>query len=176
MSEDSPSLADLQQKHATPGEWHHRLEPLIGIWDTFTTLWVSADRRPIESDGSVEKTWTLGGRFVREDLAGVSPDGNPHLGLGFIGYDTVQKRYQGVWMNSGMSAMSHFTGQMNPTTHTITFTGEETDPAGGPPRRFRSVLTIVSPRRHQLLQSFLTEEGRWQPAFEIVYDRVDSEG
>ena len=58
-----------------PGAGHECLGPMVGLWDTTTTRYSAGEDHPVEADGSVEKTWVLGGRFIREDLAGVGEDG-----------------------------------------------------------------------------------------------------
>lgn len=53
---------------ARPGEGHERPEPLVGEWDTVTTLWMEPGAEPLQTEGSVTKEWVLGGRFVQERL------------------------------------------------------------------------------------------------------------
>ena len=148
---------------------HVRLDALVGLWDTHTEIFIDALGRAVESDGSVEKTWALGGRFLREDLAGVGEDGQPLLGLGFLGYDPGEGRYEGVWLSTGAFGMGVHHGRWD--GRGIVFEGEE--PAPGGRRRFRAVLHIEGPDRHVLEQSFRDLRGAWARAFRIVYTRAD---
>jgi len=156
----------------TPGSGHECLGPMVGLWDTTTTRHAAGEEHPVEADGSVEKTWVLGGRFIREDLAGVGEDGQPHMGLGFIGYDGVRRVYQSVWMSSTTTAMSTSTGTIDESGTEITLVGEESDRIGGPPRRFTAVIRIESKDRHTITQSFVDRRGVLTPAFEIIYTRA----
>ena len=148
-----------------------RLESLVGLWDTVTTTWMTPGARALESDGSIEKSWVLGGRFLREDLAGVGADGEPLMGLGFMGFDPDRGVYQGVWMSSGTYGMITHEGRIDDAGR-IVFEGIEPAPGGGQ-RRFRATLTIESDQRHVLSQAFADDAGDYQPAFEIRYTRVE---
>ncbi|MCA9544845.1 MAG: DUF1579 family protein, partial [Myxococcales bacterium] len=159
-----PSISEVPRS-----EGHRRLDALVGLWDTHTELHLEALGRAVEADGSVEKTWTLGGRFLREDLAGVGEDGEPLLGLGFLGYDPDEGRYQGVWLSTGALGMGIHHGRWD--GQSILFEGEE--PAPGGRRRFRATLTIEGPDRHVLAQSFRDLRGVWAPAFRITYTRAE---
>ncbi|MCA9542160.1 MAG: DUF1579 family protein [Myxococcales bacterium] len=161
---------------ATPGAGHARLAPLVGLWDTTTRLFGDPGARPIETDGSVEKAWVLGGRFIREDLAGVGEDDEPFLGIGFLGYDNVHHTYQSVWMSSGSTAFVIGTGTIDSAGKVITLIGDEADAAGRAARRFRATLTIESADRHVLAQWFVDAHGVMRPAFEISYVRSADEG
>ena len=154
------------------GSGHECLAPMVGMWDTTATRFGPGGEHPVEADGSVEKLWVLGGRFIREDLAGVGDDGQPHMGLGFLGYDGVRRVYQSVWMSSTSTAMSTSTGTIDETGRVITLVGEESDRVGGPPRRFTAVIHIESGDRHTITQSFVDRRGVLTPAFEIVYTRA----
>ncbi len=148
---------------------HARLDSLVGLWDTQTEVFIDALGRAVEVDGSVEKSWALGGRFLREDLAGVGEDDEPLLGLGFIGYEPHTERYEAVWMSTGACGMGVCTGR--DVGDQLIFEGEEPAPDGGR-RRFRAVLTIEGPDRHVLSQHFRDLRGAWALAFRIQYDRA----
>ncbi|MEZ4472272.1 MAG: DUF1579 family protein [bacterium] len=148
-----------------------RLEPLIGLWDTQTTRLRGSPNRLLEAEGSVEKSWTLGGLYLREDLAGVGANGEPLLGLGFLGHDAVRGRYQGAWLSTGATGLIHFHGWLE--GEDLVLQGEEPD-AQGITRLFRAVIVIEGPDRHTLTQSFLVRH-RWVEAFRIVYTRAETD-
>lgn len=162
---------ELLVPHDEPGPGHARLEVLVGLWDTTTTLYGGFTGRVVESGGSVEKSWCLGGRFLREDLAGVSVDGEPYLGLGLIGHDNARDVYQGVWLGSGATGMSTFDGGWDEDDQCIRFEGWEPSPEDGQPRRFRSELRIESPDKHVLTHLVATPDGEFEPAFRIEHTR-----
>ncbi len=153
------------------GEAHARLDPLVGLWDTSTRLFGGLGTRPVEVDGSVEKHWVLGGRFIREDLAGISNRDRPYMGLGFLGFDAARGLYQSVWMSTGSTGVTTACGALDDAGTTLTLVGDEADPVSGIVRRFHAVLRIESPARHVLTQSYVGPDGRFGPGFEIVYTR-----
>lgn len=156
---------------AEPSAGHARLAPLVGLWDTTTRVFTVPDTRPVEVDGSVEKSWVLGGRFIREDLAGVSSHDMPYMGLGFLGYDNCRHVYHSVWMSTGSTSVTTASGTWDPARRRIVLTGEELDAAGNAPRRFKAVLVITSDTRHSLTQSYVGDDGVFRLGFEIVYTR-----
>lgn len=148
-----------------------RLQPLVGLWDTEVKVFEGTGRRPIETDGSVEKDWVLGGRFLREDLAGVDQDGEPYMGIGYLGFDDSTATYQSVWMNTAAGGMAICRGRADHTGRVLTLEGDEPDAEGGPPRRFRATIRIESTERHVLTQDYRRPDGAWEPGFEIIYTR-----
>lgn len=154
------------------GPAHDRLDPLVGLWDTTTRVFGDLGTRPVEVDGSVEKNWVLGGRFIREDLAGISNRDTPYMGLGFLGYDPARRLYQSVWMSTGSTGLSTAVGTISADGRVLTLVGDEVDPGTGRLRHFQAVLRIESNDRHILTQSFVDRGGVYAPGFEIVYTRT----
>lgn len=157
---------------AQPGPAHARLDALTGLWDTTTRVFADLGTRPVEVDGSVEKSWVLGGRFIREDLAGIGTDDLPYMGLGFLGYDAVRHVYTSVWMSTGSTAMSTAAGTIDAAGEVLTLVGDEVDPGRRTLRRFRAELCIESPDTHRLTQFYAGEGGIYVPGFAIVYRRT----
>lgn len=77
-----------------PGADHAKLEPLAGSWNYTCKFWLDPSKPPLESTGTIERKWVLGGRFLEERIAGTGFDGKPGFeGIGLIGYDNAQKKY-----------------------------------------------------------------------------------
>lgn len=166
----APGVEDAADPSAR-GPAHARLEPLVGLWDTSTRVFDDLGTRPVEDDGSVEKHWVLGRRFLREDLAGISNRDRPYMGLGFLGYDAVRRLYQSVWMSTGGTGVTTASGTIDETGAVLTLVGDEIEPSTGVLRRFRAILRIESDDRHVLTQSYVAPDGVYRPGFEIVYRR-----
>lgn len=160
------------------GPGHVRLDALVGLWDTHTRVFGGLGTRPVEVDGSVEKSWVLGGRFIREDLAGISNRDRPYMGLGFVGYDTARRLYQSVWMSTGGTGMVVAAGTAEDGGDggvILTLIGDEVEAESGRLRRFRAVLFIESRDRHVLTQTYVGPDGTYGPGFEIVYTRSEAD-
>jgi hypothetical protein len=96
---DMDAMMEAWQKASTPSEGHRRLEPMAGSFRAKTTFQMDPKDPPQVSDGSSENRWVLGGRYLQQVYKGSSM-GMPFEGIGFTGYDNVQKKYVGTWMDS----------------------------------------------------------------------------
>lgn len=82
-----------------PGPEHAKLQPLVGTWTYTCRLWMEPGKPPVETNGAIERHWTLGGRFLKEEFAGTGFDGKPGFeGFGLLGYDNAQRRYTATWV------------------------------------------------------------------------------
>src|SRR5437660_8467714 len=96
---DAPKAADdktaammaAYAKHATPGEGHKKLEPLIGSWTFAGKFWMDPSAPPTEGRGTAERKWILDGRFVQETVKGQMTGMPAFEGFAITGYDNAQK-------------------------------------------------------------------------------------
>src|SRR5262245_48056445 len=101
---------------ATPGAEHKKLEPLVGTWDSVCKFWMDPSKPPMESKGTMERKWILGGRFVEEKVEGTNFDGKPGFeGRGRIGYDNAQKKYTMTWNCTMGTSTCNGTGTVDST-------------------------------------------------------------
>jgi hypothetical protein len=82
-----------------PGEHHAHLHRLVGDWDLTIRVWPTPDAEPIESAGTAEARWILGGRFLwtiyRAELFG-----KPFEAWSVEGYDNQARQYVGTWRDT----------------------------------------------------------------------------
>src|SRR5262249_9068110 len=77
-----------------PSAGHEKLQPLAGRWTYTAKLWFEPGKSPVETKGTIERKWILGGRFLEQRVAGTGIDGKPGFeAFGLIGYDNAQKKY-----------------------------------------------------------------------------------
>jgi hypothetical protein len=100
------------QSAMTPGEGQKKLAPMIGTFDVKIRTWVSPASQPVEFTGTMVSAWVLDGRYIQSMLAG-EVGGGPFSGIGYIGYDNVEKVYQTAWMDTGSTGMVWYTGNMD---------------------------------------------------------------
>ncbi len=164
----------------TPGEAHHRLEPLVGEWNAVMKTWWGGPGSPaMETKGSCERHWMLEGRFLREQFKGnvmmPTADGRmetkPFEGLSFLGYDNHRNLYQGTWMDSMGTAMLHYSGAADPAGKDFTFYGEMDEPTmqvvG---RHVKYVTRIISHDKH-VFEMYDLHAGDDYKVMEITYTR-----
>jgi len=163
---------DAMARLAAPGPGHARLEPLLGAWQTTTSMWVDPARDPLQTHGSATRSWILGGRFLQEDLSGRGPDGTPYAGRLLTGFDNGAQRYTGIWISDGATSLSPFSGRFDDASQTFVFLGDEPDPTGaGPARAFRRTLQL-QPEGQRLTQTYRLPDGAELRAFAIDYRRA----
>jgi hypothetical protein len=116
----------------TPGDYHKRLEPMIGSFNVRVLIWVDPGKPPIESTASAVSTWVLGKRFVQTMLVG-GPSDAAFNAVGYIGYDNVAKLYQAAWMDDGSTAVTLYTGGFNADGKSATMKASVTNSSTGKP-------------------------------------------
>ena len=115
----------------SPNDNHKKLEPLVGRWETASSFWMDGpDRPPMTDRGTANITWALGGRFLKQEFKG-SFMGMPMEGIGYNGYDNLQKVYSMFWIDNTSTAMSTATGGFDQTGTVLTLTGKADDPITG---------------------------------------------
>jgi hypothetical protein len=139
-------LMGLWEKACTPGEHHRRLEPLTGTFSAKTTFVMNPGDPPQHGEGTSEHRLVLGGRYLEQRYSGTTM-GMPMEGVGFTGYDNVQKRYVGTWMDSFGTGVMNSVGVGRPTAKAMEFEAVGIEPTGKK-RKFQCKLRIQSPDRH----------------------------
>lgn len=126
---DQQACMEAWQKAATPAEGHRRLEPLAGMFRTKTTMQMDPSAPPDVTEGTSEHKWVLGGRYLHQSYKGTSM-GMPFEGIGYTGYDNVQKKYVGTWMDCFGTGLMNSIGVGKPTDNLMEFESEVIDPMG----------------------------------------------
>lgn len=93
-------------------------------------------------------------------------------GSGLTGYDNVQKKYNGMWIDSMSTSISTSLGTADKDGKVFTFTKECHDPISGKPVKSRDVLRIVSDDEHVINTYTVGPDGKETKAMEIIFKRV----
>jgi hypothetical protein len=128
-----PKMDEMMKKWqelATPGEHHKLLDQIAGSWDTNAKWWMEGQDQAMESKGTSETKWALGGRFIEENAAGEMM-GKPFEGHGFYGYDNFKAKYVFFWLDNSATSMFSGEGVYNPAEKTITFNCKMDNPMTG---------------------------------------------
>jgi hypothetical protein len=79
---------------AMPGDKHRWLDPLVGQWKVEMKVWPAPGAVPIVSnDLRAQREWTLGGRYLREELNG-SFAGSPSSRVALLGFNNLEERFE----------------------------------------------------------------------------------
>lgn len=124
MNEQEMAMMQEYMKIASPSEHHKRLEPFVGKWNAVSKVYMGGPgSQPMESTGTTERKWVLGGRFVMEEHKGQMM-GMPHEGIGMIGYDNYRNMYTGSWCDNMGTHILAFKGMADPTGKVFTYYGD----------------------------------------------------
>jgi len=172
--ETAPDPAAIQaamQQMTTPVAEHAALAKTVGDWDVQSSMWMAPGAPPEVSKATATFAALLGGRWIRQDYQG-SMMGQPYVGVGMSGYDTVAKEYVATWFDGFSTAPSHMTGASKDGGATITYLSEMKHcPMTGGPLSMRSVLSNESADRMVFTMFNTPKGGTEQKSMELIYTR-----
>jgi hypothetical protein len=166
-----------------PGRGHAVLAPLIGTWRVqmsfYGTLGRRLDQPPLVTEDLISRRqWVAGGRYIEDTMEGTL-NGSPVWRKGWLGYSTMDRRYEWVTIDPVNTTMMYFKGTPNsegqmPITMSGVFTdqgvaGEETV---GKSVGMRTVIKIENADRH-VFELYFTRPGQKETlATRGVYTRL----
>ena len=128
---DMEAMMKKWMEAATPGEAHKKLADMAGSWKTTSRMWPNGpDAPPVETSGTSEVAWVLEGRFLRQEIKGEMM-GRPYSGIGFTGYDNMNKKYVSFWIDNTSTAMFTADGTLDQTGKVLTTVGKMDEPVTG---------------------------------------------
>jgi len=146
-------------KATAPGEHHEMLKEFLGPWDARFTMWMDPDAPPLVSEGVVERELVLGGRFLKEEIEATSAMG-PFHAISFMGYNSVDGRYEFVWMDDMSTAIHVGSGVFDPDRNVLRTWYTMRDPITGKLSSTRSETTCGNPDRHTFVEYLTGPDGR----------------
>jgi len=166
----SELLVDNWVRYAMPGEHHKLLEKMAGSWSMTIKYQMNAETPAVESQGTCERRWILGKRFLLEEFDGGSL-GLPFQGLAIYGYDAFEKKYTSVWIDTMSTAITTNLGTCRESCQWIDFVGRHGDPWTGAVRSSRGGTRFVDDDHHVLELHEPDASGKEFKILEIVYAR-----
>lgn len=167
--EGDPQM-DAMMAAMQPGEAHKALEVMLGTWEGDVKFWMAPDTEPMVSHGKATRQWILDGRFVEEKVEAEMMGGVFH-GLGLVGYNTLEKRYESFWAENMATWMSMATGTYDPAKKTFEFTGEMLDPMTGKRQKQRTTVDCSNPNREVMIGHCTGPDGKTFKNFEGVFEK-----
>ena len=156
---------------ATPGEYHNKLNPLVGNFGAQTTYWATPDSSPQTSEGKTKSRWVLDGRFVLTNFRGQMFN-RPYEGISFMGYDNASENFVATWADTaGTNLYPISTGTCNTNGSVITMTRTMEDPITSTYMNTREVTTIFSNDEHKFEMFVTPTNGEEFKTMEIFYTR-----
>ena len=165
---DQKAAMEAMQKAAIPGEAHKKLDALIGTFDSKVKVWMDPSKPPEESAGTSENTWVLGNRWVQTKHEGTFM-GQPYSGMGYTGYDNVEKKYIGTWMDTAGTGMMTMKGTM--AGNVMTSTATMWDPMTGKMATSKMKTTVTDKDHYTMEMWDKLPNGKMAKIMEIDYTR-----
>jgi hypothetical protein len=176
MPEMDPKLAahwEACMRAGTPGDQHKLLSARAGKWNHTVKMWMSPDMaEPMTSDGKTVNEMVFGGRFLKQHTTG-DMDGQPFEGLGYVGYDNVQKKFVNTWIDSMGTGIMTGEGTLSPDGKVLTMNSQYPDPVTGKMAKMRSIEKMVD--KDSLVMEFYGPDpvsGKEYKMMEITYKRA----
>jgi len=170
-------------RRGLPGEGHAALNPLIGAWRVEMSIHATFGRSPsappiVSTDLVCRREWVAGGRYI-EDITEGTAVGGRYWRKGWLGYSTMDRRYEWVTIDAVNSTMmSYVSTKGSGTKMPISMRGVFTDQgvAGeesvGKSVAMRTVISIENPDRH-IVELYFTPPGKTERlATRMVYTRM----
>ena len=171
MSAEEKAMMEAWMKAATPGEAHKKLEPFVGSWDVTVKSWMSPGAPPMESTGSAESRWILGGRYIEERFQG-NFMGQPFNGIGYTGYDNTKKHYVSTWMDNMSTSVMYSAGNADSSGKLMAFAANMADPtAAGKNVRVDMKISVADNDHHMMEMWGPAPDGTVYKSMEIRYTR-----
>jgi Protein of unknown function (DUF1579) len=164
------AMMEAWQKASTPGEPHKKLDALVGTFDARVRSTVDPSKPPEDSVGTSVNSWVLGGRYVEQQYDGAFM-GEPFTGIGFTGYDNVQKKYVSVWMDTAGTGMMWMTAASDKSGKSLSGSARIWDPVTGKPVTVESKTIITDNDHHSFEMWGKAPNGKTTKLMEIQYTR-----
>lgn len=172
MSEQEAAMMQEYMKIAAPSQHHKRLEPFVGKWTSVSKVYMGGPGSPaMESTGTTERKWVLGGRFLMEEHKGQMM-GMPHEGIGYTGYDNYRNVYTGTWMDNMGTHILKFAGTADPAGKVFTYYGEMDEPTMKVVGRTVKYVTKVIDNDKHVFEIVDLHAGENYKVVEVTYSRV----
>ena len=167
---EMPAEMAAWMKYMQPDENHEFLQRLAGKWNAKGKFWMQPGEPPMENEGTSESEMILGGRFLQTSYSGEFM-GQPFSGMALDGFDRMNEKYIGTWIDTMGTMMMVFEGSIDEAGRARTMISEHKDPMTGEMAKMKGVTTIVSENEHKYEAYHQGPDGEWVKAMEITYTR-----
>jgi len=166
MSEEMEAFMKL----AAPGEHHAHLAKMAGKWETSVKVWMQPGAPPMESTGTSDNEMILGGRYLRSNFNGTFM-GGPFEGMGIDGYDNLQQKHVGMWIDTASTTMMRFEGTCSQGGKVLETTSDVMDPMTGRMKKIKGKITLVDDNKFLYEAWEPGPDGEYFRSMEITYKR-----
>lgn len=167
----APAQQDKQEwAPPKPTEQHKLLQEDVGTWDAVVKVYPMEDADPIESKGVEQNELLKGGMWLTSRFEGEAA-GMDFTGVGTTGYDPVEKKYVGTWVDSMTPHLMVWKGDYDEETKTMTSVGESRDPYMGKPYKTKLISRYNDDGTRVFEMHAPGPDGNQRKMMEIEYKR-----
>lgn len=158
------------QAQPAPTTEHEVLKNDVGDWDGTMKLWNAPGEEPTTSECSEKVELLPGGMWIVTRFEGTFA-GTPFTGASIIGYDPIEKKYVGTWVDSISPHLQTIRGDYDPATKTMTSIAENRDPATGKIIAYKEIARTIDANTRTFEMHLPDEKGNYRKIMEIEYKR-----
>jgi hypothetical protein len=149
---------------------HKFLHKDVGTWDATMKIFPMEGAEPVESKGSETNELLEGGMWLVSRFKG-EIFGMPFSGMGTVGYDPIEKKYVGTWVDSMSPYLMVMKGEYDAAKKTMTSVAEGRDMATGQITKSTHITRYIDDDT-RIFEIHATEEGgQERKVLEIQYKR-----
>ena len=169
------AMQEMMKKYEaamTPGPQHKALAAMEGTWDAETKMWMGGPSTPPSvTKGTATMKMIFGGRFLQQEATGEMM-GKPFHGIGYTGYDNMNKKFISFWIDEMGTGFSTADGVMNQAGDAITFYGKMDEPGTGEHGKNVKFVSRIVGKDKQVFEMYdLSRDDPNSKVMEIVYTR-----
>ena len=172
QSAEDQAMMKKWMEYATPGKFHKTLEYFTGHWTAVSKHWMKPGDKAIESkDNTGSARMIMDGRYLVSVSKG-SMMGMDFTGLSITGYDNLNKKFMGYWIDSTGTGFFPYEGQLDETGKIRTDMGTWDDLMTGGKYDVRMVTTIVDDNTYTFEMFMKYPNAPEYRSMEMTYSRV----
>lgn len=130
-----------------PGEGQKTIAARAGEWNLDVKMWTDPKAPVTASKATASAKMILDGRYLQETTTG-DMGGAPFNGMGLTAYDNMTKKYKATWIDSMSTGIFTCEGTYDPSTKSITMTGETFEPSAGKVVPIKTVTRFVDDKSY----------------------------
>lgn len=151
------------------GPQHVSLQRFAGTFRAEVRLWMDPSQPPNVSHGTMINRAVLNGLFLEQVY---KDDADMFEGRGYWGYNEVDRRYEGFWIDPMATLFQLEHGKHDLDTDVYDMSGTMTNPGDGQTMQKRSVIRYLGPEAHVMEMYFRRGDGPEMKCMEIRYTRT----
>jgi hypothetical protein len=151
-------------------EEHELLKKDAGTWDAAMKLWPRPDAEPLESRATESNKLFGEGLWLVTHFDG-EIGGMKFSGLGTLGYDPVEKKYVGTWIDSISPHLTTSKGDYDEETKTLTMTAQGRDLESGEVITAKHILKYADDDTRTFEIHMPGDDGEHWKMLEVNYTR-----